>query len=187
MRSITTLILTLAAGTAMAQTPPGPPDQGAAPPPSTGADQIVGLFGATCLHFAGDAAAMRAWLTQQGAPQMPAAATTAFLAGRAGQVFDASYQNIKLALVSLDDGGCEAVADEADPAQVLAVLQQAASDNHVPLTALGAQPGGAPTPDKPPPGVQHSAFGITLAGKPMHILVSTASARPQAVIDLIPK
>ena len=153
-----------------------------APEQTSAADQVVGLFGATCLHFAGDTAAMRGWLSQQGAPQMPAAARDAFLAGRQGQVFDVSYQSTKLALVSVDDGGCEAVTEQADPQQVLAVLGQAAQENHVPLTPLGAQAN-----PKAPAGVQQTAYSLTLGGKPMHILVSTAPTPPQAVLTLVPR
>jgi hypothetical protein len=149
---------------------------------TSAADQVVGLFGATCLHFAGDVAAMRGFLQQQGAPQMPAAARDAFLAGRHGLVYDVSYQATKLALVSMDDGGCEAVTEQADPRQVLAVLAQAAQENHVSLAPLGAQ-----ADAKPRAGVRQTAYGVTLAGKPMHVLVSTAAAAPQAVLTLIPR
>jgi hypothetical protein len=155
------------------------PQGGAA---SDGADQVVGLFGATCLHFAGDVAGMRSFLQKQGAPPMPAAARDAFLAGRRGQVFDVSYQTTKLALISMDDGGCEAVADQADPAQVIAILTEAAHENHVDLTPLGSQ-----ADPKHRDGVQQTAYGVTLDGKPMHILVSTATAPPQAVLTLTPK
>ena len=153
-----------------------------APEQSSAADQVVGLFGATCLHFSGDVGAMRGWLKQQGAPEMPAAARDAFLAGRQGQVFDVSYQSTKLALVSVDDGGCEAVTEQADSRQVLAVLGQAAAENHVSLTPLGPQ-----TNPKAPAGVQQTAFSLTLGGKPMHILVSTAPTPPQAVLTLVPR
>lgn len=150
--------------------------------PVDGADQVVGLFGATCLHFAGDVAGMRQFLKQQNAPAMPAAARDAFLAGRPGQVFDVSYQTVKLALVSLDDGACEAVADQADADQVLRVLTQSAQENQVPITPLGVAPDA-----KPRAGVRQTAYGVTLAGRPMHILVSTASASPQAVLTLVPR
>lgn len=149
---------------------------------TSGADQVVGLFGATCLHFAGDSAALRGFLTQQGAPQMPAAARDAFLAGRQGQVFDVSYQSTKLALVTLDDGTCEAVTEQADARQVLAVMGQAAQENHVTLNPLGP-----PTEAKGKAGVQQNAYSVTMAGKPMHVLVSTASAPPQAVLTLVPR
>jgi hypothetical protein len=158
--------------------------QGAPPmdPSADGADQVVGLFGATCLHFSGDPAATRAFLQEQKAPEMPATAATAFLAGRPGKVYDVSYKTVKLALISLDDGGCEAVADQADPRQVIAVLTQSAREANVTLTPLGTQA----TP-KNRPGVQQAAYGLTFGGKTMHVLVSTAAAPPQAVLTLVPK
>ena len=167
-------LMLVAGGPAFGQQPPG--EQ------SSAADQVVGLFGATCLHFAGDVAAMRGFLVQQGAPQMPAAARDAFLAGRHGQVFDVSYQATKLALVSIDDGGCEAVTEQADPKQVLAVLGQAAQENRIALTPLGME-----ADPKGRPGVQQTAYSLTLGGKPMHVLVSTAPSPPQAVLSLIPR
>ena len=168
----------LAAATpAVAQQPPSVQTT-----PESGADQVVGLFSATCLHFASDVTGLRGFLNEQHAPQMPAAAQQAFLAGRRGQVFDVSYQVIKLALVSLDDGGCEAVAERADGNQVIALLNQASRENQVPLTALG-NAGGA----KGKPGVTQTAFSLTLAGQPMHILVSTEGPAPQAVLTLVPK
>jgi hypothetical protein len=163
-------------GTASAQ-PAAQPDQGV-----DGADQVVGLFGATCLHFAGDVSGVRGFLQQQKAPLMPAAARDAFLAGRQGQVYDVSYKTVKLALISFDDGGCEAVADQADPQQVAAVLTQSARENNVALAPLGSQA----TP-KGRPGVQQTAYGLTIEGHTMHILVSTAAAPPQAVLTLVPK
>lgn len=146
------------------------------------ADQVVGLFGATCLHFAGDTAGLRSFLQQQKAPLMPQAARDAFLAGRQGVVYDVSYKTVKLALVSMNDGGCEAVADQAEPQQVISVLEGQAKANNVPLTPLGSQA----TP-KGRPGVQQTAYGLNLDGRMMHILVSTAAAPPQAVLTLVPK
>ena len=174
-------LLALAAPPALAQAGP-PPARGQGQPqqPATAADQLVGLFGATCLHFAGDTAGLRAFLTQQGAPAMPAQARDMFLANRKGQVYDASVPGVNLALVTLDDGGCEAVAEKASRTEVLSTLQQAASEARVPLTAVGAQADG-------PNGVQHAAYTLVAAGKQMHLLVSTAPAPPQAVITLAPK
>jgi hypothetical protein len=143
---------------------------------------VVGLFGATCLHFAGDVTATRAFLQDQKAPEMPAAASNAFLVGRPGKVYDVSFKTVKLALISLDDGGCEAVVDQADPHQVISVLTQSARENNVTLTPLGTEA----TP-KNRPGVQQAAYGLTFAGHTMHVLVSTAAAPPQAVLTLVPK
>jgi hypothetical protein len=163
-------------GAAPAQPAP-PAPQG----PVSGADQVVGLFGATCLQYAGNVAGLRGFLAQQKAPEMPPQARDAFLAGRAGKAFDVSYQTVKLALVSFDDGGCEAVADQANPQEVLSTLQEAAQANQVVLTPLGAQP------DKQHAGVQHEAFSVNAGGKTMHVLVSTAPAPPQAVLTLAPR
>jgi hypothetical protein len=174
--------LCAAAGTAMAQPAGAPPGQGMPPGAQVnGADQLVGLFGATCLHFAGDTAGLRQFLTQQGAQPMPAQARDAFLAGRPGQVYDVSVPNVNLALVSLDDGGCEAVVEKANPNEVISQLQQQAIEARTPLTPLGTQG------EKAANGVQHFAYSVTANGRAMHILASTAPAPPQAVITLAPK
>ena len=159
----------------------GQPGQAGQQPPPNPADQLVGLFGATCMHFGGDVHGMRAFMTQQGAPVMPAQARDAFLAGRVGEVFDVSVPGVNLALVSLDDGGCEAVAEKANGSEVLGTLQQAAREAGATMTPLGAQS------DAGPNGVHHAAYELVVNGKQMHVLVSTAPAAPQAVITLAPK
>jgi hypothetical protein len=176
MRHVIPLLCMVAFG---AQAQPAPP--AGAQPPANPADQLVGLFGATCLHFAGDPKGLRGFLTQQGATVMPAQARDAFLAGRTGQVFDVSVPGVPLALVSLDDGGCEAVAEKANGDEVRNTLQQEATDAKTPLTPIGGQG------EKGPNGVQHSAYSLTADGKAMHVLLSTAAASPQAVITLAPK
>lgn len=173
------LLLTSAA---LAQPQAAPPAQGGQPQqPANPADQLVGMFGATCLHFPADPGGLRNFLTQQGVQHMPEQARTVFLAGRSGQVFDVSVPGVNLALVSLDDGGCEAVAERADPDQVRTMLLQAAQENHSTLTPLGTQG------DKGPSGVQHNAYMMNANGRQMHVLVSTAPSPPQAVITLAPR
>jgi hypothetical protein len=173
MRRILPILILLA--------PPALAQQAQPQPPGSGAEELVGLFGAACLHFAGNPAGTRGFLSQQGVPQMPDKARDAFLAGRKGQVFDASEPGVNLAVVSLDDGGCEAVVEQANPAEVLTTLQREAGTAHTPLTPLGNQA------DKSANGVQHTAYAVTEAGRQMHILVSTASAAPQAVLTLAPQ
>lgn len=150
-------------------------------PPGSGAEELVGLFGATCLHFAGSPSEVRGFLNEQKVPVMPQTARAAFLAGRAGQVFDASEPGINLAVVSLDDGGCETVVEKANPDEVLSTLIKTAQEAKTPLTPLGDQA------DKAANGVRHAAFALSENGRTMHILVSTASAAPQAVLTLAPK
>jgi hypothetical protein len=149
---------------------------------ATGADQVVGLFGATCLTYADDVASLREYLDNQHAPRMTPQDRDKFLTGRPGVVYDTSFQTTKLALVSLDDGGCEAVAATADARQVIVELNQAARANNVVLTPERGQ--GAP---KARPGVTQTAFALTLAGRPMHIVVSTEAPAPQAVLTLVPR
>ena len=180
MRFPVALAACLFASAASAQPMGGSPPDSATPP--TGADQLVGLFGATCLHFAGDISGLRGFLQQQNAPLMPAQARDAFLAGRQGQVFDVSYKTVKLALVSLDDGTCEAIVDQADPSQVRSIFQQAAAENRLAIQPAGTQAG---KPGRP--GVEQTAYSATLNGRPMHILLATQSAPPQAVMVLVPR
>jgi hypothetical protein len=88
---------------------------------------------------------------------------------------------VNLALVSLDDGGCEAVVEKANGDEVRNTLAQQAAAAKATITPLGGQG------DKGPNGVQHSAYLITSNGKQMHVLLSTAAAPPQAVLTLAPK
>jgi hypothetical protein len=160
---------------------PSSAGQGGQQPPGSGAEELVGLFGATCLHFAGSPSGVRGFLNEQKVPVMPQTARAAFLAGRAGQVFDASEPGVNLAVVTLDDGGCETVVEKANPDEVLSTLIKTAQDAKTPLTPLGDQA------DKAANGVRHAAFALTENGRTMHILVSTAAAPPQAVLTLAPK
>ncbi len=171
------MVLACVAAPALAQTAPAATSAA----PANAAEQLVGLFGASCLHYPGDPAGVRAFLTQQGAPAMPAQARDAFLAGRAGQVFDTSVPGVNLAVVSLDDGGCEAIAEKANGTEVANTLQQTAKDAGVTLNPVGAQS------DTLPNGVRHTAYELVANGRQMHVLLSTAPAPPQAVITLAPK
>ena len=194
-------------GLALAQAPAAPPAPGAdsaftappdeAPPAGAapgapadpasrqqamqaGADQVVGLFMATCLRYPGDVAGLRGWVTGQGAPAMPRQASDAFLAGRPGQVFDVSYQNTRLALISLDDGGCEAVAEFADPQLVVSYLAEALRQAATPITAKGD------FSDRQHPGVSQRVWEATLAGRQWVLNAVTAAQPPQASVGLHP-
>ncbi len=149
---------------APAPVPNVPPAPGTAMNPGEeGADQLVGLFAATCLHYPGDAAGLRAFLTGQGAPPMPPRARDAFLVGRAGQVFDTSYNDVRLALISLDDGSCEAVVEHADGRDVLDFLGEAMRDARLDPQSPGRlhRP---PPPRHPPDRVAGAGRRAALAG-----------------------
>jgi hypothetical protein len=173
-------------GLALAQQPA--PAQGTQqqPPtsPAEGAAEVVGLFGQTCVHYAGNAAALRSWLTQEHAPQMPAELATYFLAGRRGQVYDVSTQNARLALVSADDNTCSAYVDVADPATVVQDVETAMKQANLQFAMQGDHP------DQQDPSLHHRDYRLTLNGAPWLVLVTTASAatpgKPQAVLTLHP-
>lgn len=145
-----------------------------------GADQVVGLFMATCLRYPGDVPGLRGWVTGQGAPAMPRQASDAFLAGRAGQVFDVSYQSTRLALISLEDGGCEAVAEYADPQLVVSYVAEALRQAATPVTLKGD------FSDPQHPGVGQRVWEATLAGRQWVLNAVTAAQPPQASIGLHP-
>ena len=87
------------------------------------AAQLVGLFIQGCLEFAGNAPALRAWAKQTGLPQAPDQIRNAFLHGAAGQVFDGSTPDIKLALISADGGLCSVATNQATQGDVTNALQ----------------------------------------------------------------
>jgi hypothetical protein len=86
-------------------------------------EELVGLFVQGCLPFAGDAAALRDWAKRTGLQPVPEQARTAFLNGAPGQAFDGSTAEVKLALVSSDDGLCSAVTDKATQQTVTDALE----------------------------------------------------------------
>ncbi len=200
-RSVRALLaaLLLLPGLALAQAPSGargddgafdaPPDEapaGAQPGDAAGrqqalqagSEQVVGLFVATCLRYPGDVAGLRGWVTGQGAPAMPRQAADAFLAGRAGQVFDVSYQATRLALISLDDGGCEAVSEYADPQLVVSYVGEALSQGGTTATRQGD------FSDPQHRGVSQRVWQATLAGRQWVLNAVTAPQPPQASIGL---
>ncbi len=143
-----------------------------------GSEQVVGLFVATCLRYPGDVAGLRGWVTGQGAPAMPHQAADAFLARRPGQVFDVSYQTSRLALISLDDGGCEAVSEFADPQLVVSYVGEALSQGGTDATRKGD------FSDPRHPGVSQRVWQATLAGRQWVLNAVTAPQPPQASIGL---
>jgi hypothetical protein len=86
-------------------------------------EELVGLFIQGCLPFAGNATALRAWAKGTGLPAVPDQARSAFLHGAPGQAFDGSTAEVKLALVSSDDGICAAVTDQATQQTVTDALE----------------------------------------------------------------
>jgi hypothetical protein len=88
-----------------------------------GPEELVGLFIQGCLPFAGNASALRDWAKQTGLSPVPEQARVAFLHGAPGQAFDGSASEVKLVLVSSDDGICSAVTDKATQPAVADALE----------------------------------------------------------------
>ncbi len=173
----------------LAQTTPAPvPDAAPALSPGPlGAQQVVGLFMATCLQFGANRDQLRGFLQQQGARAVPAPTRDFFLQGRPGAVYDTSYrQTTHLALVSLDNGGCEAVSEFADPALVVADLGQAMAQ-----AQIAAQPQGPNLADPKNPAIHHQTYAISGGSNGGHaatILAATSTrGTPQAVLTLVPR
>ncbi len=152
--------------------------------PADGADQVVGLFLQTCLHYAGNAPGLRSWLAQERAPQMAQQMQSFFLAGRQGTVYDVSSQTVRLALVSADDNSCSAYADTADAGQTIAYLQQAMQQAGIRFT------GQAAPPDQRNPSLSHAGYQAMISNRPWAVLVTTSPTpvqnEPQAVLTLRP-
>lgn len=87
------------------------------------AKELAGLFIQGCLNFAGDPAGLRAWAHQQHLPTVPQPARGTFLHGAPGTVFDASEPDVKLVLVSSDDGICSAITNHAAGSSAAAALE----------------------------------------------------------------
>ncbi len=107
--------------------------------------QLVELFSDSCLRFAAPDA-LRAWLAGQGYRRMPALQEQALLRSP-GRGYDASTRTGHQALLSRDDGWCIAVADHADPARLVGLLEA-----RLHLAGVDFRPVG----DEPPPGRRYS-------------------------------
>jgi hypothetical protein len=166
---------------------PGPGAPGGAPgqgtPAPNGAQQVVGLFMQSCVHFAGDAQGLRNWLAQQQVPQMQQQISAMFLTGRPGVAYDASVPGERLAVVSANDRSCSAYADMADPAATVATLEAALRQS-----GISARLQGAP-PDQQDPTLQHREYAATIAGHRFLILTTTTTApnKVQAALTLRPQ
>jgi hypothetical protein len=88
------------------------------------AEELSALFLQTCLPYAGRPQALRQWAAREKLPVVPDPARAAFLNGAPGQVFDASNNVGKFALLSSDDGICAVVTDRAGDLDVAQALER---------------------------------------------------------------
>jgi hypothetical protein len=89
---------------------------------SDGARQVVGLFTATCIRFAGNPKSLREFMKSHRVPELNHQGQLIFLQGHQGVGFDATNNVTRLALVSEDNGVCSAFAGEIDPSQITSLM-----------------------------------------------------------------
>lgn len=79
-----------------------------------GAAELVGLFQQSCLAFSGQTAKLREWASAKKLPEMPARNAEALKGKEPGKVFNATKGDQHLAVVSFDNGGCQAILAYGD-------------------------------------------------------------------------
>jgi hypothetical protein len=89
------------------------------------ADRAVVLFQQACLPYAGNSVGLREWAGQHHLPEFPDWITENLAMRRAAVGYNASTAAGKLALLSVDDGDCEVIADHGDAAAVEGALSEA--------------------------------------------------------------
>jgi hypothetical protein len=144
-------------------------------------EELSGLFLQTCLPYAGRPQALRQWAAREKLPVVPDPARAAFLNGAPGQVFDASNNAGKFALLSSDDGICAVVTDQAGDQDVALALERALSDAGVRFRLVIERD------DKLNPKLHHREY---LASKPplaWRLLAATVHDHGQAMLTAAPE
>jgi hypothetical protein len=108
--------------------------------PDVAAKQVAGLFVQSCVQFAGDKDALRAWAKKTGLQELPPSAQDRFLYGLPGVVFDASNKDGKFVLVSEDGGSCSVVAEMASGAGVISDLEKDLNDAKISFKVTAEKP-----------------------------------------------
>jgi hypothetical protein len=123
---------------------------------------IAGLFMQSCMQFAGEPTALRAWAKASHLPPVPEPARTIFLRGAPGVVFDASLPPQKYVVVSSDDGLCSVVTNDAVGTNVLAALEDDFRKIGIAFRTTSDRD------DERQPGIHERVYSVslTVAGKP---------------------
>lgn len=112
-----------------------------------GALQAVGLFQQACVRFTENPVELRSWIAAYRLPRVPAGQAEIFAAGRPAQVFGASTDDGKLAIISYDDGSCKVMAMSASGVsaerELISVMRRLGST--VTLVADRRRPDGSAT------------------------------------------
>jgi hypothetical protein len=145
------------------------------------ATELSGLFLQSCLPYAGRPEALRQWATREKLPEVPDPARAAFLHGAPGQVFDASNNAGKFALLSSDDGICAVVTDQAGDLEVAQSLERALGEAGIKFRLVIERD------DKLNPKLHHREY---LAAKPpraWRLLAATVHDNGQAMLTAAPE
>lgn len=131
------------------------------------ANQLAGLFMQSCVQFAGDRNALRAWARKNNLLELPAKLGDQFLHGVPGVVFDASNPIGKFVLISDDGGGCSSVADKASGPALVAALEDNMRRTGIALTLR------SDAPDAQEPQLRQRDYAAFLAGRKWRIVAGT--------------
>jgi len=135
------------------------------------AAQLAGLFMQSCVPFAGDHTGLRNWARQLNLAEVPEPARAAFLHGAAGVVFDASNATGKFVVVSEDAGGCSALADTANGAEVVKALEDNLRQSGIAFTP------GPDTSDPQEARLRHREYTASLGARKWRIVTGTVRDR----------
>ncbi len=144
----------------------------AAGPAQDNATELVGLFGQSCLRFAGDRQGLRDWAQSIGLHELPPEGEQAFLYGSPGKVFDATNAVGKFVVVSNDDGSCAAIAQRADGAALTADLEQSLRAAGIAFTVTQDKDDSAEN------SLHHRDYAASKDTLRWHILVGTVRDKP---------
>jgi hypothetical protein len=147
---------------------------------SDGTTQVVGLFIATCVRFAGDPKSVRTFMSEHHVPELNPQGRAIFLRDHVGIGFDASNRVTRLALVSEDNGVCSAFAGQADRSRIGPLLESVAKRQGFALSPIGGNAHEA---------ASSSSYQVKIKDHLYKLIVSSNSvvgASVQAAITLAP-
>ncbi len=142
------------------------------------ASQFAGLFVQACLSHPFSAATLRQWAAQTGLQALPPSRAGAFLHGAQGKVFDASTQQGKLALLSLDSGECRAAGADQQATAARQALLAALAPLGLPVTLQSE------TADAEVPELRHAKFQLQAGARRYTIVLSATAPAGPAMLAL---
>ena len=146
------------------------------------ARQAAGLFMQSCVTYAGNPAALRAWAGKIGLPALPEPGQAGFLKGAAGRVYDASNPAGKYVVVSFDDGGCLILAEAVDPDELVRASEKALVDAGI-TAVLDKE-----EIEQGEEAIHHRTYGATRGERRWTLVISHGQGTPdQAMLSAVPR